>query len=139
MTLSPTVRSSDPPQVLHTPAGTCTTSRRGSSGGSWRRFFFWPVRDSAGAEPAGTGVRRVRLGLLRLRCNRLGLRRLGFLQRQLELFESALDPLRARPNFSRLSLAIWAFSFSIVSCVMTRPFLAAASSAPARPWQPAAL
>ena len=32
------------------------------------------------------------------------------------------------PNFSRRSLAIWALSFSIVSCVTIRPFLAAASS-----------
>ena len=38
--LSLTVRSSVPPQVLHTPGGMCTTSRRGSSGGNWRRFFF---------------------------------------------------------------------------------------------------
>jgi len=79
VTLSPTLRSSDPPQVLHTPGGACTTSRRGNSGGSWRLWL---------------GVRRFRLGL-RPRCNRLGLRRLGFLQRQLKLFENPLDPLRA--------------------------------------------
>ena len=42
------------------------------------------------------GVRRIGLGLLRLRGNRLGLRRLGFLQRQLELFDRALDLLRTR-------------------------------------------
>ena len=50
------------------------------------------------------GVRRFRLGLLRLRCNRLGLRGLGFLQRQLELFESPLDPLRARTELAPTEL-----------------------------------
>jgi len=50
------------------------------------------------------GVCRFRLGLLRLRCNRLGLRGLGFLQRQLELFESPLDPLRARTELTPTEL-----------------------------------
>ena len=39
------LRKSEPPQVLQTLVGGCTTSRRGSSGGSVRRLFF-----------SGTGV-----------------------------------------------------------------------------------
>ena len=47
--------------------------------------------------------------------------------------------LELEPNFSRRNLAIWALSFSIVSCVTIRPFLAAASSlvwaaAPQQSW-----
>ena len=51
------------------------------------------------------GVRRFRLGLLRLRCNRLGLRGLGFLQRQLELFECTVD--RAPSSHRTYSDGAW--------------------------------
>ena len=44
---------------------------------------------------------RFRLGRCGCRCDRLGLRGLGFLQRQLELFECPLDPLRARTELTR--------------------------------------
>ena len=42
------------------------------------------------------GVRRFRFWPLRLRCDRFGLRGLGFLQRQLELFECTVDALGTR-------------------------------------------
>jgi hypothetical protein len=68
-----------------------TTSRRGSSGGSWRRFFFWSFAFSIGC-----GVRRFRLGQLRLRRDRFRFRGFGFFQRQFKLLDGALDFLRTR-------------------------------------------
>ena len=93
VTLSLTVRSSVPPQVLHTSAGICTTSRRGNSGGSWRRFFFSALhglgRLCLGVAASGSGG----CGADATASAFVGFR---LLQRQLELRDDALDPLGAR-------------------------------------------
>ena len=66
--------------------------------------------------PISLSVRRRRLQLGRWRCRSgLGLRRLRLLQRKLELGDGTLDALGARAELLRRSLAICAFSVSMVS------------------------
>ena len=58
------------------------------------------------------GARHFRPGLLRQHRDRLVLCRLGFLQRQLELLENALDPLRALTE--RLALELGDLGFQLL-------------------------
>jgi hypothetical protein len=125
VTLSPTWRSSVPPQALHTLAGACTMSRRGSSGGSWRRFFL-----SVSAELAVTGGTSCASGWF----VDVGAVVSAFAASISSSANSNCSMARSMrsefaPNFSRRSLASWAFSFSASSVFSISPFLAAASSA----------
>ena len=113
VTLSPTLRSSAPPQALHTSAGACTMSRRGSSGGSWRRFFFFGRRRAGRSSAERPAPRPRALDAAGAAASALAASTSSSASSSCAMARSMRSELA--PNFSRRSLASCAFSFSIVS------------------------